>query len=203
MARLGPATGCRGGDSRTGVAGWQAHADGHAARYRVADVTDTGSSCDRRQRGCRPAARSSPARHATASRLAVGPTIFARRSSFSAALSSIDSANSFFSLRFSSSSIKQPFGLRHIHAAVFALTVVQGGFRDAVLARQLSGPDSNPPCRKNSAAGQGCRSYFARPLIKPRELQLREGLALCQEAELAFQIFLKRKRARSRLHAGM
>jgi hypothetical protein len=32
---------------------------------------------------------------------------------------------------------------------------------------------------------------------------LREGLALCQEAELAFQIFLKRKRARSRLHAGM
>src|SRR5262245_31078736 len=78
MARLGPAIGCRGGDSRTGAADWQARADGHAARCRVADVTDTGSSCDRRKRGCRPAAR----------------------------LSSIDSANSFFSLRFSSSSIR-------------------------------------------------------------------------------------------------
>src|SRR5262249_22378679 len=32
----------------------------------------------------------------------------------------------------------QPFGLRHIHAAVFALPVVQGGFRDAVFARQVS-----------------------------------------------------------------
>src|SRR5205823_14469713 len=32
----------------------------------------------------------------------------------------------------------QPLGLRHIHAAVFALPVVQGGFRYAVLARQVS-----------------------------------------------------------------
>src|SRR6266536_864232 len=38
-------------------------ADGRVARYRAADVSDSGS-CDRRQRSYRPAARSSPARHA-------------------------------------------------------------------------------------------------------------------------------------------
>src|SRR6266496_3099986 len=43
---------------------WQDRADGRVARYRTADVGDSGSSCDRRQRSYRPAARSSPARHA-------------------------------------------------------------------------------------------------------------------------------------------
>src|SRR4029077_3843932 len=135
------------------------------------------SSCGGRQRGGSPAARSSPARHATASRLAVGPTIFARRSSFSAALSSIDSANSFFSLRFSSSSIKQPFGLRHIHAAVFALTVVQGGFRDAVLARQLSRvcPSLVLPQNRNNLLFREPATLHRPSLQQGRTLILRAG----------------------------
>src|SRR6266536_4796830 len=65
MARPGPATGGRAADSRTGAVGWRDRADGRVARYRAADVSDSGSSCDRRQRSYRPAARSSPARHAT------------------------------------------------------------------------------------------------------------------------------------------
>src|SRR6266542_3009508 len=79
MARPGPATGGRAADSRTGAVGGRDRADGRVARYRAADVSDSGSSCDRRQRSYRPAARSSPARHANErqpSRLAAGPTIF-------------------------------------------------------------------------------------------------------------------------------
>src|SRR6266516_3033388 len=112
MARPGPATGGRAADSRTGAVGWQDRADGRVARYRAADVSDSGSFCDRRQRGYRPAARSSPARHANerqhlASQRALpffSQKLLDPSSTVSAALSSIDSASSFFSLRFSSSS---------------------------------------------------------------------------------------------------
>ena len=51
-------------DSRTCGTGWQAPANGCADQYRAADVIGSGSSCGRRQRGCRPGARSSPARSA-------------------------------------------------------------------------------------------------------------------------------------------
>src|SRR5215813_11945816 len=69
--------------------------------------------------------------------LGSGPYHFFARSSFSAALSSIDSANSFFSLRFSSSSIRSRL-TSDTSRPPYLLFQLQSCFRDPVLARQLS-----------------------------------------------------------------
>jgi hypothetical protein len=53
-----------------------------------------------------------------------GPYHFFDRSSRNAAASSICSANSFFSLAFSSSSLPQPLGLGDVHAAELRLPIM-------------------------------------------------------------------------------
>src|SRR3954469_19466444 len=66
-----------------------------------------------------------------------GPYHFFCRSSRSAAASSICSAKSFFSLAFLVLERLEPLGLGHIHTPVTGFPVVQRGFRDPVLARQI------------------------------------------------------------------
>ena len=67
-----------------------------------------------------------------------GPHQFFDNSSFSAALSSIASAKSFFSLPFSSSSDFSRFASETVRPAVLGLPVVQRRIRDAVLAGEIA-----------------------------------------------------------------
>jgi hypothetical protein len=149
-------------------------------------VTDSGSSCDRRQRGCRPAAHSSPARYANerqhlASQRALP---FFCQQLFERGVVEHRFRQQPLQLAVLVFQRPQPLGFGYFHAAVLGLPVVKRHFGDAVLARQVArlrsslarsrrtviicssvnlprfmvrppaGPDSNPPWRKNSVAGQ-------------------------------------------------
>src|SRR5215468_3828113 len=111
-----------------------------------------------------------------------GPYHFFDSSSFKAALSSIDSAKSFFSRRFSSSSARSrlasetsrppylAFQLYSVASEIPCLRARSAVFAPASCSRRTAmicssvnlprfivrpsaGPDSNPPWRKNSVAG--------------------------------------------------
>ena len=76
-------------------------------------------------------------RRAPTLRRVAHPYHFFHRSSFNAALSSMDSASSFLSLRFSSSSVLSRFASDTSKPPYLGLPVVQRRFRDPVLALQL------------------------------------------------------------------